>query len=507
MGFQDCDSDPLTGCETDIHSVDNCGACGVVCEFANASAQCGGGTCAFDACAAGWMDLNADLSDGCEYECTKQSEHDLPDVNGIDANCDGIDGMVARGVFVATTGSDTTGAGTLTSPYQSIGYAITVASQVSGLDHAYVAAGDYDEQVTLFNGVSIFGGYDATDNWARDPSHITRIAYTGETGRKIAVRGTDITAPTNLGMLTISTDSVTSGNGNNTALYCRNCSALIIQNSTFSPGDAGNGTSGTNGAAALGAGSVGGAGQNGRSNSTSPTIGGAGGPSRCGRTGGRGGNGGVVTNPGNTGGTGVASSSGGSPGPMGTAGGRGANGAAPNDGQHGAGGNNGQVIGGFWQGANGRDGIDGTSGNGGGGGCHGYHGTAGTSGGSVFALFLLDSSGITLSNNTIIGAKGGDGGNGGAGSAGSAGAIGLAGGSAAGPSGRGGAGGNGSRGGNGGHGGGGAGGNSYGIFLHNTAPNTSLPGNNAFTPGVGGQGGVGGNASGNAGANGVAVNF
>lgn len=510
-GFDSCDSDIATGCETDIQTVDDCGGCGVTCEFDNASAQCSSGTCEFDACATGWMDLNADLSDGCEYECTFQSNHDLPDITTTDANCDGIDGDISRGIFVATTGSDTTGAGTMASPYQSIGYALTVASQVSGLDHLYVAAGEYNTQLILFNGISIYGGYDPSNAWSRDINNVTRIHYTGDSGRKIAMRGENITSPTTLGMLTISTNAVTSDNGNNTALHCVNCSGLILQNNNFIPGDAGDGMFVGPPNPGGGAGGVGG---NGRYRNSTRGAGGSGGLSGCGRNGGKGGAGGAAQlGPASWGLAGMSGVSA-TPGGAGTPGVRksnygaiiipqpgkpGAHGAPATHGQHGSGGSGGQVVNGFWQGVSGGDATDGTHGNGGGGGggggCAGRGGKKGSYGGSAFGLFLIDSTGITLSNNTILAGNGGNGGAGTNGSNGSPGASGRPGGIFQGNNLRttGGAGGNGS-----------SGGNSYGIFTLNSDPNGILPGNNTITAG---QPGAGGTSLGNPGANGVAQAF
>jgi hypothetical protein len=44
----------------------NCGSCGTVCSFANASATCTGGMCAFGACAAGYSNCDHDPANGCE---------------------------------------------------------------------------------------------------------------------------------------------------------------------------------------------------------------------------------------------------------------------------------------------------------------------------------------------------------------------------------------------------------------------------------------------------------
>lgn len=65
----DCNGqvDELTNLQNDPV---NCGACNVVCAYANASASCAAGVCALSECFVGYYDVNADATDGCEYACT-----------------------------------------------------------------------------------------------------------------------------------------------------------------------------------------------------------------------------------------------------------------------------------------------------------------------------------------------------------------------------------------------------------------------------------------------------
>jgi MYXO-CTERM domain-containing protein len=68
-GYGDCDGVPSNGCEIQTGTdINNCGWCGNVCAYANADAHCAGGVCEFDGCHAGWMDCDADLSNGCEAD-------------------------------------------------------------------------------------------------------------------------------------------------------------------------------------------------------------------------------------------------------------------------------------------------------------------------------------------------------------------------------------------------------------------------------------------------------
>ncbi len=106
MGYGDCNHLDSDGCESPTDSdPNNCGGCGTVCMQTNSTASCSGGICHFT-CAPGYVDLDGDPSNGCEYACTFTSSTDLPDLQVTDANCDGIDGEVNNGIFVSLNGND-----------------------------------------------------------------------------------------------------------------------------------------------------------------------------------------------------------------------------------------------------------------------------------------------------------------------------------------------------------------------------------------------------------------
>jgi len=66
-GYQDCNSLPADGCEINTNSdVNNCGGCGTVCNLPNASETCSGGTCQIASCNAGYENCNSLPADGCE---------------------------------------------------------------------------------------------------------------------------------------------------------------------------------------------------------------------------------------------------------------------------------------------------------------------------------------------------------------------------------------------------------------------------------------------------------
>lgn len=67
MGFANCDNVFANGCETNTQSsVNNCGNCGIVCSFPNATAACINGTCFIGSCNAGFRNCNNVTADGCE---------------------------------------------------------------------------------------------------------------------------------------------------------------------------------------------------------------------------------------------------------------------------------------------------------------------------------------------------------------------------------------------------------------------------------------------------------
>jgi hypothetical protein len=75
-GRGDCDLLASTGCETFLtNDVNNCGACGKICLFANADAKCDAGACAIQACKTGFADCDLDPSNGCEINLDNDPAH------------------------------------------------------------------------------------------------------------------------------------------------------------------------------------------------------------------------------------------------------------------------------------------------------------------------------------------------------------------------------------------------------------------------------------------------
>ncbi len=75
-GF-DTTSDPL-----------NCGRCGNDCRRAHTIPSCAMGRCGVRQCDSGWIDLDHDPANGCEYQCTPTGTRELCD--GLDNDCNGL---------------------------------------------------------------------------------------------------------------------------------------------------------------------------------------------------------------------------------------------------------------------------------------------------------------------------------------------------------------------------------------------------------------------------------
>jgi len=494
---------------------------------------------------------------------------DLPDDAFVDSNCDGIDGDESDAVFVATSGSDSATCGPLSDPCATVQFGIDRASLL-GVGGVYVAGGDYTGSVSLSDGVSLFGGYDAGGSWNRNPAtYVSRVTgVDGEIeGRAVTLLAEAITVPTFVADMTFvgpdAAGTLPGGQGRSSyVMVVRNSNdSLMIRGNTIQAGAGAPGASGTDGTAAAGSpAAAGGIGQAAGSfaaacDDTTRGNGGSGATgARPGSAGGAGGHGGTMDAdcanypltfdltataglPGNdaeTSGGGFGAGGGSAPaclpGNPGLAGQPGANGT-PGSGAV----SNGLLIADFWHAADGLAGGAGTDGTGGGGGsgsggCDAgtdsygaggggggaggggatEAGAGGAGGGGSFGVFLIASSPELVSNQIVLGAAG-DGGAGGDAGAGQAGGPGAPGGSSNGTtSGDGGNGGDGGRGGHSGAGGGGAGGIAAGIYsTAGSAPTLTDNGYSGGTAGAGGSGGApvdGGQAAGASGADGAVVN-
>jgi hypothetical protein len=439
---------------------------------------------------------------------------DLPDLDFVDSNCDGIDGSEEDAIFASPKGDDAN-PGTKAKPKRQIQAAVAAAAGKK--KYVLAAAGSYTH-VTAATGVGIYGGYDP-ENWSiRILALVTQITGTPE--GVVASAVTDV----NLQLLSVKGEAPSSSPGASAyGIRAVDGSSIRLQRVIVTASDGSAGARGANGAAGA-PGGDGLAGAIGACDNNVKAPGGAGGTSAVGRDGGKGGDGryeqsgldgerGIVGTPGGKGGgDGIA----GIPGSGGGLGSSGLPGAAS------AGGTNSTVRASIvWLGRDGVEGIYGAPGNGGGGGgagggqddftsingtgnaggggggggAGGRGGGGGASGGGSLGLYLHDST-IFVEQSSVTAGDGGAGGRGGDGGPGGAGGRG-------GPStrycpneiGTGARGGDGGRGGQGGGGGGGAGGPSLGIFKVGTSVAKLKDTKVSFgTAGEGGASGLGGSA-------------
>ncbi len=499
----------------------------------NVVATCVDGGCGF-VCAPGFFDDDGNLADGCEVDCPTAGMSDEPDDGFADTNCDGVDGDVARAIFVSRTrGSDGNDGFTPATPVSSLARALEVHMMNRSRVQILVESGTYttSAQLRVPSGVGLYGGYPA-DFVSRSNSR-AQVSATSATALWVE----SLTSATVIDRFTFTTqDRLGPGESTIAGVIRDAFNHLTLRYVTFEAGRGGVGSPGTTG----GPGSPGDPGQ---SRSANQTSGGAGGS-----VGGGAGASGVYRDPGPAGMAGApndatcggargsASGSGGlgcgdgdpqvlAPGGDG---GPGCNGPAGPPGAAGAsrgmilatgsyvpaggatGGRGGTGGGGGGGGAGGGEDADclfnswfGTGrggGGGGGGGTGGFGGTGGAGGGASIGL-LVSTSEVFATELRVVTFGGGAGGAGGAGGGGGGGGSGGTGASSsddtAGP---GGAGGSGGVGGNGGCGGGGGGGPSLGVVGFGAGSRVT-----AATPVtiVTGVGGAGGSSCGNAGATGL----
>ena len=84
-------------------SITNCGTCGHACTYPNGVASCAAGTCGLAGCLPGFVNLDGNAANGCEYACTFAGAEAC---NGRDDNCNGVvdDGLTVPSNFCNANG-------------------------------------------------------------------------------------------------------------------------------------------------------------------------------------------------------------------------------------------------------------------------------------------------------------------------------------------------------------------------------------------------------------------
>ena len=243
----------------------------------------------------------------------KQADDD-PDPEGLDTNCDGIDGTKALAVFVDATDGKADNPGTIEEPKKTIAQGIDTAAG-GPKSHVYVSLGTYGESVVLKDGVSLFGGYDAKAGWSRSPDNTTQIQ-----GGTVALSGKNISAETVVDGFLITSGPAAAQGESSIGVLLSNASGVALQYNIIKAGSGAAGLQGQPGSPGE-PGSTGVSGQGGCENGGSHfaclgcgkcdrPLGGTGGPSSCGAKGGNGGDGGDSNAKGSDGGKGAGTNGG-----------------------------------------------------------------------------------------------------------------------------------------------------------------------------------------------------
>ena len=203
-------------------------------------------------CQNGYYDLNGVPDDGCEFQLDTTAVY----VSESDASASDAAGCGG--------GPSATGGGRF--PCKKIGRGLDVAAAAnSGKNKVLVAGGAYNENVTLRNGIRLWGGYNAV-NWTRNArSNLTAIFGVAPSGHRKTVVADGITAAnTGIDGFTIYGQIANGVAENSYAIWVRNStSALSITNNVVWPGSGGPGQAGARGADGSNGGN-GGAGQSAR---------------------------------------------------------------------------------------------------------------------------------------------------------------------------------------------------------------------------------------------------
>ena len=245
--FGDCnDNDPLfhPGQKDDCDGVDN--DCDGYAD--NGVDKDGDGYCAADVLVTAACTVCSGAPPDCHDNIAgiNPGAPDIPDIWGIDHNCDGVDGDVAACVFVDGDYGSDANAGTMATPKQTVQAGIDEAAADDDLNCVLVAAGDYVETLMLKPAVHVWGGYAPEDGWKVKPSQTTAIW-----GDRIAVKAWGLGAATSIGRLEIHSEAPYQKGKSSIGILARNSPGLSILAAEVFAGKGANGLAGQNGYAGL----------------------------------------------------------------------------------------------------------------------------------------------------------------------------------------------------------------------------------------------------------------
>lgn len=136
----------------------------------------------------------------CE-SCTATSDADPPDDDGVDSNCDGVDGELDNSVFVDPVDGFDKDDGGMAHPLKTLDKAMQAGRRM-----VLVSEGELDDAPLVWSApVSIYGGYHRDAGWARDDAGVTlrggsialevRLAGDAGTLERFIIRAASVTAP------------------------------------------------------------------------------------------------------------------------------------------------------------------------------------------------------------------------------------------------------------------------------------------------------------------------
>lgn len=159
-------------------------------------------------------DVDGDGVTDCDGDCDDDDPLTYPGApevcgDGVDNAC-GSDPDPASlcsgvGTHVSPAGDDSTGDGTRENPVRTITQGIANAVSIGGSTTVVVAGGDYNETVTVVEGVSITGGFDCPSlpcSWNHDPSSHTSTVDGGGSANAVEIDDT-ITRATTISHLSL----------------------------------------------------------------------------------------------------------------------------------------------------------------------------------------------------------------------------------------------------------------------------------------------------------------